>query len=688
MSNIGIKGLVVKNVDEIRDLVTMFIKSSLNIRQGITDGDDPETCMLSLIRDTFLCNMLLRYVGMMTLISQDQKWVKIDNQLMDYIQNYYSNEKFKNKLITLYEHFRNIYENSNRNYDYCRFLDKMINRGETSKKGEEIKKIIRTTENRIFNMLNVNPIVTIHRRYFKTVSPSFETNNDKVVVSLTKSNYLELLDNIDDPSVTHMIEDQYTSRTDCIITDFSKLLVSRHILAKESGQETYFKYINSVKNDNSDAIKDLLIDLNTKLNKKVRNDITPIYNSYRQTMRSSITKKPTDSIESENRMRSSDIVKYVRNKRCNVKFEPKNVFYVLFCMLEKYFNIKMSKISEKTWRDNVIVYSLTDSKTNKVLGRLFMDVTYDVNKKITDPISIRLCDKMLINTSDASLSEIAFLANYQTTKCMTYNDVVLLFREFGYVVNNVCYESRVGLINYDEEFSNYVPSLMECIAWDRDTVAAIAKDEDRSVVDHILMAREIDLSFNIKLKCANAKFDHLIHNSEPLLKILTDAVSSKGHAKEEIIETYKGVYEEAFKPVGDVFLADSVKIDPHVIVQEINGSQGVLYSNLINEIFAYATFWAIKNSAKININREKIDGVGEFRRIVLNNGVDNYRDLIRSFLKKMDVKCFSLYMKNVIKTDSVDDYVTEDVNYFDERYNPDGDEDQDGIIQINRSEAY
>ena len=110
MSDIGIKGLVTKSVAEVDKFVSTFIKSSLNIREGITKGEDPEICMLSLIRDTYMCNLVLRYVGMMTIISSDPIWNAIDNRLMEYINDYYNNKRFKIKLNELYEYYLKTYK--------------------------------------------------------------------------------------------------------------------------------------------------------------------------------------------------------------------------------------------------------------------------------------------------------------------------------------------------------------------------------------------------------------------------------------------------------------------------------------------------------------------------------------------------------------------------------------------------
>ena len=189
MSDIGIKGLITKDIDNIDNLVSTFIKSSLNIRKGIIQEINPGACMLSLIRDTYTCTLLLRYIGLMTIVDPNPKWGTIDNRIIEYIQDYYTNEKFKNKLIELYEYYLHIYEKTQKDYDYCKFLDKMIHKCETPKKGVDTKKKIRIIENKIFNVMNINPVVKIHKSKFRTISPQFDTTSDNVLIQLTQSNY-------------------------------------------------------------------------------------------------------------------------------------------------------------------------------------------------------------------------------------------------------------------------------------------------------------------------------------------------------------------------------------------------------------------------------------------------------------------------------------------------------------------
>ena len=188
MSSIGIGDLISKNVTEIDSLVKTFIKSSLNIREGIVQGVDPDISMLSLIRDTYMCNLIHRYIGMMTLISADPVWEKIDYKMSEYIQDYYNYDKFKSRLIELYDHYTDIYKKHNRDGDYCKFLAKMINKGEISQEGVSIKKTIRMLENKVFNFININPTVKISTRHLKRVPPQFEVKQGKAII-LKRTNY-------------------------------------------------------------------------------------------------------------------------------------------------------------------------------------------------------------------------------------------------------------------------------------------------------------------------------------------------------------------------------------------------------------------------------------------------------------------------------------------------------------------
>lgn len=670
----GIKWLITKKVSEIDQIVKTFICDSLNIRKLIINEKNPEKCINVLIRDTYICNLLLRYVGLMILLSNDIEWENIDNRLLKYVQTYYNNTKFIDKLISLFDYYVTTYEKNKINEDYCKFLDKIICKGNLSQDNSDIKKTIKMIENRIFNLLNINPIVKIATRHLNKKLHEFDVKQDKAIVSLNQKNYHDLMNLIDDMGVRHQIEKQYMSKTNNVLHDFSNLILLRKELASQSGYPTFFKYINRGKFDNSETIKNLIMELNNKIDSKAHNEINKIHQYFTKTCSNS--KFCTD-----NKISVCDIIKYNNVYKNNNLFKISDVLNVIFNVVGNYFNLNFEKSKDfdistlRSWRSNVDIINVIDAKTGKLLGRLFLDVLFDDNKKVNSPISIRISDKMQFIDSSHTCAEVVLVANYKNGKSLTYNDVVLLFREFGYILTGLCYESRIGLINYDEEFSNYLPLLMEYIAWDRDTIKQIVKNNDSSMVDLIEMIRSIDMCFNLKIKCVNAKFDHLIHNSEPLLDLLNTTSITKGNVGNDIINIYRDIYKEIMNPLTNIMNVEIDSIDPLTIIQEINNSQGMLYANLMNEIFAYASYWIIKQ-----------DKNADFKNCVLSDAITNYRDLVRTFLKRIDnnTNCFSLYIKNVIKVDDhVEEIMTEDTNYFDDNQS-DSESDKEEIIQINR----
>lgn len=690
MSEIGIRGLIGKDITEIENIVNNFIKSSMAVREGIITNDNIEICMLSLLRDTYTCNLLLRYIGLMTIISNNEKWIKIDDTIMEYVNKYYISGRFKNKLIDMYAYYSSKFEKGEQCLDYCKFLERMITKCEITKDGVEIKKKIGTLEKRIYNIMNVHPIIKINKKYFKTIPPHFETQNDRVVAHLSQGTYYELLDLIDDPKVLHQIESQYMSRTNNVLDDFSRLIIGRQMLAEilsnnvsNDNSMTYYKYINRDKTDNSETIKEFLTELNNRLNQQLKHDMSKIYQSYTFTNKM-LSRNNTDNSNTQPKVKMDrcDIIKYSRSKRNMTRFDIKKVINTIFTLLMSYFSVNIVYVDDITIKqsesNNVMnVYNITDKTQGKLLGRLYIDLPYSDDKKMFDPIAVRLADKMQINQNNKSIAEVALVCNYQMSKGLTYTDVAKLFKEFGYVMSNICYESRVGMINYDEEFSNFIPSFMEHMAWDKDIIKMIVGNADYSIVDHIELSRNNDLCYNIMLKCTNAKFDHQIHNSPQLIQNIKNGLSNNTDNSGEIYEIYRKNFIEVFNCISDVFNINIEYIDPITLIQEINSSQGVLYANLMNEIFSYATFWIVKNNMYKNPNITSM-----FRNQLLNNGVDNYRELIREFIKVTNVNCFELYLKKIIHVKQIDTLTSDQANFFAEDSATDN--DIEDIIQIRR----
>ena len=654
MNNTGIGELISKNINEMDIFVSSFIDSSINIRNNIINKNiKPKKAMVGLLRDTYMCNLINRYIGLMTLLSLDPEWETMDNRIEEYIQNYFACDGFKQQLHVILNYYTNL-----KNKEYCIFLEKMIDKCDDKKDISHIKKNIRMFENKIFNLININPTINIQSHLLTKIPDNIKPVNDIVEIPLTYENYSDLINNVQDIKLRHRIENQFISRTKNTIEPFNKLLLNRYILANNNGCETYFKYINRNKYNNAESIKTLISELNKKIDKKCYDEIQKIYNFY---CRINNTKQ---------KISLSDIINYNSiHKNSNV-YHPTHVFNVLSSILHSYFNLTLVKCNSKTWNKDVNVYSVIDTNTKYLFGKVYIDIFYRDDKKVSDLISINLSDKIEINEGVCTLSEIAVISNYPDEKCMTYSDIILFFKEFGYVISSVCCNTKVGMVNYDNEFSNYLPLLMEYIACDTDTISLIC-DNNTTVIDHIKMDRYIDLCINIKIKCINAKFDYVIHDSKELASVIAKSVREKKHTN-IVNDIYINVYKELLSTLSDNMNTSVMYINPLAVIYEINKSQGIMYSNIMNDIFAYATYWLIKEK-KYN----------DFRVIVLENGIDNYRELMKKFLNKADINYFDLYIRNIIKTNCFDDYITEEPNYFDDKQS-DTEPDKEEIITITR----
>jgi Zn-dependent oligopeptidase len=130
-----------------------------------------------------------------------------------------------------------------------------------------------------------------------------------------------------------------------------------------------------------------------KIDNKLNSEILKIYQIHLANNKTTKTLK----------MNNCDIIKYTREKKNNTFFNINHVIDIIFNQIEKYFFIRFEKINEKFNNFTVYnVYNILDE--NEKLGRLFMDVNFSTDKKIVNPIAIRLADKMQINTYCITLS--------------------------------------------------------------------------------------------------------------------------------------------------------------------------------------------------------------------------------------------------------------------------------------------
>lgn len=702
MSGIGIRTLVNRGTEYANNFIDQFVTSSVNIKKSIkqykinyntdnatnnninnnlnNDSRERRNMMIALIRDTFVCNLLLGYTGMMRLITDDPIFEEMDTKLLKYINDFYDDTEFTKSLCMIYTKYKEQCDGielgdhiNYENMEFIRFLERIIDRLQIVDKKVAIQSYITMLENKIYNLINVTPLIVLDSKYTKSIpleklnkleitGKKITKNNSEILeIPLHYDNYSILINNVTSLDIRHEIEKKYVSRSHTAMKDFSDLVIYRKLFASEMGYPSFFQYVTRDKKDNSEVIKKLIISLNSKIENQTKVEIEKIYNYYNKRF----------DIANHKKITHVDIRHYIKIHSNSRTYDKYVVIYYLFLLIKKYFGITVKRydwqdknndknndknknntengISFDTFKSFELV--LDDDKPdngnleNNLLGRLYIDIDRSDTKKIIDPISVKVSDRMLISDNLYSVPEVVLLANYD--KEITYLDIVQLFKEFGYVLQELCYKSGVGLVNRDPEFSNFMPILMENIAWDRDTIELICGKENSDIVDHTFAMRYFNICIALKHKCINAKFDHLLHNSDEMIEILVKIINNNedvsDSVKNTIVQLYQTIYKESFGNVSDYLnIPEDItlaSVDPLNLVQEINGAQGLLYSNLMNEIFAYSTYHILKN---------KLKSGNEFRKIVLENGVTPFKDLISEFLSVPNLNSFNLYLTKLL----------------------------------------
>lgn len=652
MEIIEINNLFNKKDTTLRDEILEYLDKSQNELEKILKSNNADINVVKfLVIDTYNFNVYHSYVGLKILTTPDDEfWGIIDGKMEESISSMFTNKDLYDRILSIIK--KNKIQESYKNF-LSKIIDSFTKKGinKNITKILKIKKMLKNNENKIMEKLGSNNIISLDKKLLN------HNEQGKIQIELSRENYFFLINSISDAEVRSRIESVYNSRTSNVITDICKIIILRQYYANELGFKSYFDFVNDGRN-NSNDIKELITDLINKVNPRTTNEMERIH---MELSKDGFNKK----------VESNDIIYYHNKLQSKKLFKPSDVFSTIFDTMKKYFNISFMPISCEKWNKNVITFLCTDSGTGKKLGILYLDIMYSQSKKVDSPLFLKLSDRYTLGNS-TNLVEMCILGNYKdiNVECMSYNNIVLMFREFGHVLQNVSYESHTGLINYDDAFCNFLPQIMEYIAWERDTIEQIAVGCNDEMIDHILFGRNIDICYSIKIRCIQASIDHIIHNSKEFVSLVNDSIKQSTSANNIFIDLYKKTFKEMTDQSKDILNTELSSIPPHVVVQMINGSEGILYGNISSEILSYAAFSVIKNGKGI-----------EFRNKVLKPTNIPFNVLLTKFISSIDTDTYNLYLSKIIGLDvqKEDEIVTENTNFFDDKES-DSESDVDDII--------
>lgn len=564
----------------------------------------------------FIINILYKNIGLMMILKNDINTKAIDDRIEMYNNTFFTDESLINAIKKC------------NNLDNNNLLSKF--KITKNKKLSEIQKNIKNITNKIKSNINANII--------------FQNK------SLNSESYYIIQKSTPNANDRNIIEQQYFKKSNNCLDLLAELLYKRYEFANEMGFDTYFEFVNSNSLGQSDDIKFLINDLLKRIESRSKKEINRI-----------LKKLKSDGFNKKVDM--CDIIYYHDKLKTDYRISPKRVMNVLFKILNKYFYLSIKKINygSQLWNSNIPTFEVKHN--DNTMGYLHIDLK--CKQKIKLPFAINLSSKY-VDDKITHYPRTAFIANYDnlSKEYLTYVDVVHIFKEFGSAIQSlILYKDN----NFDTLFSN----IFEYIAWEKSTIFECCRSHEIS--DHIMFTRYIDFANTIKIQCVNALFDHILHNSKEMISVIKNNSN-------EITTLYKQLYKDVMHQQEDILNLNINGINPVVILQEINGSEGMLYKNILTSILAFNLYDRIRTKDQKFI--KNIFKFGELEKILndlLSNSETNGYNL---YLKELIVYNEIDTEKNINIKKNIDNNMS---NHFSSISTNDTSDDSDTIIHIDRS---
>lgn len=500
---------------------------------------------------------------------------------------------------------------------------------------DEIQTSIKNLEQKIQSQLLSQNLIPVSKNIKSNISgiPN--------VINLSRQTYYYLQRNVYNAREREILEHHYMTHANKSLKDLAKLIIERHKFAVLSGSPTYFNLIKK-KTSNENTIKSDIEDLISKIDLKSRKEIDRIYRNLK-----------TDKFDKK--VDTNDIVYYCEKFKTKLEFTPNHVIKCLITLINKYFGIQFIEQSNvATWHENNIVYKVGFGK--ELFGYCCVDLEKRESKEMKSPICVHLCQQYTNLENKTFPTKIGIIANYTNLniKCMTLSDVIYLFREFGYAIQMLSYKSSNGIYILNEEFDILMPQIMECILWERETVELLCSEHNNieDVIDNMLFTRHLQFAHSIKIKCINALFDHVIHNSQEFIKFLKSVEESEH--ENLLISTYKKIYENIMFSQQDILNTNISGINPTVIQQEVNGSAGLVYCNIYTEILSFSIFH--------NIRSKIINGGEQFIQNVMRANPSKIKTKLEEFISKNNSDSYNIYLRELIGYNEIDTEMNNNIN--------------------------
>lgn len=622
-----IKNIIdLNNNDIVKFFENLILKSDNDLQKILTTNMNDNLKIKILIENTYIFDTYTGGINLISLITKDNNiyWKKAEVLIHDYNVRFNTNKELLNLIIKLIEKTNDKYEKI--------FLAKMGKSmekyGTVNENTERVSKILlqlEQTENNIYNLIEKSIKLKIDRtkidaRSESIMSTVYPDKNDSIQIN--KKTFYYLIKKLKDKNIRKEVEDQYNKKYIDMLPLIGKLLLLRNVYAKSLNFNNYYEFCSEKTNEETDELQNLITDLNDKLDSSF----------------GKIIKELKDIIKKD-KITFNDIIYTIELIRPDIKLKPIEVLQYVMITIQKKFNIEFK--SSKTYSINKFSNCIEVYNNKKILkGYLFIDLIKRENKNVNQTTVIKLN-----NHYGNNLPSVYLMSSYSDLEkeMCTYSELVNMFREFGNVLINIFAYTPNGISEIDIEIYNFIPDIMEFLAYDDFILDLICKKlygtNFNKKKREIKLLRRLELIVNLKLKCANALFDNIVHSSSTLI----DKIK-----KSELEEIKTILIDLNYKIMNDIFGKHFENIDINknyilssVINNLINGNQGFIYGTILSIILAFNAYTLIDSN--------------DFITKLLENKEYSYRKMILEFVSNLNhdyyteflVKCLNIELKKV-----------------------------------------
>jgi Zn-dependent oligopeptidase len=625
------------------DQLINYIKESINqsdilINKIINNSDISDKNKIKmLIEDTYMFDTYVGIVNLMTLIcdnnSDHRYWLMADTILKDHNYKFNTNKKLLDEIIELIKNTDNVYDKI--------FLSKMGRSmekyGLNTNNAERVSKILiqlEQTENTIFNTLEKPLKIKIDRKKIDARSDSimssvYPDNNNYIFVN--KKKYYYLLKKLSDKNIIKELETQYMKKYTDILPLIGKLIILRNVYANHIGFDNYYLMCSEKTEEETEHIQNLITDLNIKLDDSFNRIINQLKNL-------SPLKTQIDF---------NDMINIIDKITPEIKLSPIEILQYVMVTIQKKFNIEFrtTTISALNKYSNCI--EIVDH-TKNLKGYLHIDLLQRDTKRVNQVSVIRLN-----NQYENNLPSVYLIGSYENLekKSCGYSELVVLFREFGNILINIFATTPNGINEVDIEIFNFVPDIMEFIAYDDFVLELVLHkiypNNLKKKMTEIKTLRRLELIINLKLKCANVLYDNVVHSSSTFINSIKKVELEE--IKSLFLNLNSKIMEDIFGKHSAILKYQNNYINPSVINNLINGNQGLIYGTVLSIILSFTAYYLIINGKS-----------GDFISKLLENKNYSYRKMIMEFISKLNNDYYDDFLKYCLNIEPVSE------NYYDE----------------------